>query len=396
VLTDTKIKSLKAKSKPYKVGDANGLFIYVTPAGGKRWRQKYRFNGKEKLLTHGEYPFVSLRDARKLRDEARAILSKGKDPSLEKKARKAGKLNTFESVANDWHNTMTPSWSENHSKKVIISLEKDIFPEIGTTPLDEITAPQLKDALKLIEKRGSFEQANRVAQRVNAVFRFALSGGLIEYNPAQSIKDVLKKPIKANYKSIDPKELPEFLHALENYDGHPIVKIATEFLMLTFVRTQELREARWLEFDIENRLWEIPAERMKIKKNKKGDALSHLVPLSSRALALLETLRPLTGHREYVFASPTKPRNPISNNTILQALKRMGYGGKMTGHGFRHLASTTLNEQGFRWDVIERQLAHTDGSVRGVYNKAQYLEERVKVMQGWSNLLNSARDRAID
>jgi len=391
MLTDTKIKALKPKDKPYKIGDSNGLFIYVTPTGSKRWRQKYRINGREKLLTHGEYPFVTLQEARGLRDDARALIAKGKDPSTEKKVKKDTKHNTFAFIARDWHDTMTPSWSDNHVQKVIISLESDIFPYIGNSPISEITAPQVVTALKRIEKRGAYEQANRVAQRVNAVFRHALAGGLINHNPAQSIKDTLKKPEKKNYNSINPKELPEFLEALDTYDGHPIVKLATEFLMLTFVRTGEMRGAKWQEFDIGNKLWEIPAERMKVKKNRNGEPLPHLVPLSTRAIEILATLKIYTGKRDFVFASPTKPRSPISGNTILQALKRMGYGGKMTGHGFRHLASTILNEKGYRSDIIEMQLAHIDSSVRGIYNKAEYIGERVLLMTFWGDYLTNVK-----
>ena len=239
MLKDTKVKNLKGKEKPYKLGDSNGLFIYVTKNGTKFWRQKFRFNGKEKLLSHGEYPFVSLQKARQLRDEARQLLSEGKDPSQAKKAAKISTKNTFEAIARAWHDTMTPSWSDNHSQKVIVSLEKDIFQIIGDQPIYELNAPLLVDALKQIEKRGSYEQANRVAQRVNSVFRFAAASGLIEHNPAQHIKDTLKKPEKRNYNTIDASELPEFLQSLEDYDGHPIVKLATEFLMLTFVRTDK-------------------------------------------------------------------------------------------------------------------------------------------------------------
>jgi len=388
MLNDTKIKGLKAKDKPYKVGDSNGLFIYITPTGSKRWRQKYRINGREKLLTHGEYPFVTLLEARELRDKARELLAKGKDPSTEKKTKQDNKKNTFKSVAQDWHETMTPSWSANHVQKVIVSLESDIFPDIGKTPIEEITAPEIVTSLKRIERRGSHEQANRVAQRVNAVFRFALAGGLISYNPAQSVKDTLKQPEKKNYNSITPEELPDFLEALADYDGHPIVKLATEFLMLTFVRTGELRGAKWHEFDIKNKLWEIPAERMKVKKTKTGEPMPHLVPLSDRAVEILETLKSYTGNREHIFASPTKPMNPISNNTILQALKRMGYAGKMTGHGFRHLASTVLNEKGYNPDAIEKQLAHSDSSVRGVYNKSMLIQDRILIMQDWSEYIS--------
>jgi integrase len=387
MLTDTAVKNLKPKAKPYKKGDAHGLFIYVTQNGTKFWRQKFRYNSKEKLLSHGEYPFVSLQKARQLRDEARQLLADGKDPSTQKKVDKLGKKNTFEAIARSWHETMSPSWSENHVQKVIVSLEKDIFGVIGDIPVMDIKTPLLVDTLKQIEKRGSFEQANRVAQRVGSVFRYAIASGLMDYDPAQHIKDTLKKSEKKNYNFISINELPDFLKALENYDGHPIVKLATEFLMLTFVRTGELRGAKWSEIDFEAKFWEIPAERMKKKR-------THIVPLTDRTLEILQELRKYTGNREFVFASPTKPMNPISNNTILQALKRMGYAGKMTGHGFRHLASTTLNELGYNRDAIEIQLAHIDGSTRGVYNKAEYIEERTKLMRDWSNLIEEQNQKA--
>jgi hypothetical protein len=237
MLKDTQIKSLKPKDKPYKLSDSNGLFIYVTKNGTKYWRQKYRYNGKEKLLSHGEYPFVSLKKARDLRDLARQLLSDGQDPSQAKRVAKIGTKDTFEAIARAWHDTMTPSWSDNHVQKVIVSLEKDIFGVIGDIPVMDIKTPLLVDTLKQIEKRGSFEQANRVAQRVGSVFRYAIASGLMDYDPAQHIKDTLKKSEKKNYNFISINELPDFLKALENYDGHPIVKLATEFLMLTFVRT---------------------------------------------------------------------------------------------------------------------------------------------------------------
>lgn len=382
MLTDTKIKTLKPKDKPYKVSDGNGLYIFVSKAGGKHWRQKYRINKKEKLLTHGEYPFVSLQQARALRDKAREQLKKGIDPSVEKRAKKISKQNNFETIARKWHSSQSPDWSENHIRKVIISLEKDIFPSLGSIPIDEITTPILLDTLKTISNRGSLEQSRRVAQRVDSVFKFAIASGIASYNPAQDVKNALPKPKKQNYASISVKELPAFLGALEALEAHPAVKLALEMLMLTFIRPSELIKAEWSEFDIDNAMWEIPAERMKKKR-------AHLVPLSNRVLEILETLKEYNGKRQHVFASPNKPRTHLSNGALLQAIKRMGYGGKMTAHGFRHLASTTLNEQGFKPDAIERQLAHVDGSVRGVYNKAELIEERKQMLAHWSKFILS-------
>ena len=381
MLTDTKIKSLKAKAKPYKVGDSHGLYVYVSKTGSKLWRQKYRIGGKEKVLSYGEYPIVGLAEARKLRDQAREQISKDIDPSLTKKLEKDQSTNTFAAIARSWHLAQASYWSENHTQKVIISLEKDIFPSIGQIPINDITPPLLLQTIRLIEKRGAYEQSRRVTQRCDSVFRYAIASGLCTYNPAQDLQGALKRPQKRNYNSIDFKELPDFLKALDEVEAHPIIKLATRLLMLTFVRTGELRGAEWSEFDLENRMWEIPAERMKKKR-------SHLVPLSDGAMEVFMQLQPYTGHRTHVFASPTKPKVPISNNAILQIIKRMGYAGKMTGHGFRHLASTTLNELGFNADTIEKQLAHIDGSTRGVYNKAQYIDDRVSLMQTWSNLVS--------
>lgn len=377
MLTDTRIRSLRPKEKPYKVGDANGLYIYVSKTGNRYWRQKYRINGKEKVLSHGEYPFVSLQQARSLRDAARGKIKQGTDPSLEKRAEKLGKLNSFESVARSWHKAQRSNWTDNHTQKVIVSLERDIFPSIGSTPINEITTPTLLDTLKIIDKRGAHEQARRVTQRCDAVFKYAIASGIASYNPAQDVQGALTKPKKQNYNSIDIKELPSFLAALNDVSAHPIVKLSTEMLMLTFVRTSELIKAEWIEFDLDKRLWEIPAERMKKKR-------THLVPLADRVVDILEELKLHNGNRQHVFASPNRPSSPISNNTILQVIKRMGYAGKMTGHGFRHLASTALNEMGYNPDAIEKQLAHVDGSTRGVYNKAELIGERTTLMASWS------------
>lgn len=257
MLTDTKIKNLKPKAKPFKQGDSNGLFVYVTPKGVKYWRQKYRINGREKLLSHGEYPFVTLQQARGLRDLAREQIKQGIDPATTKKAEKVSKQNDFESLARAWHETQATDWSENHALKVLISLEKDIFPAIGTVPITEIKTPLLLDTIKRIEKRGSYEQARRVTQRVSSVFRFAIASGIAEYDPAQGLQGALKKPKKQNYAHIEMKELPRFLRAFNEVGAHPVIKLAFEMLMLTFVRTKELRLAEWEDIDIENRMWSI-------------------------------------------------------------------------------------------------------------------------------------------
>ncbi len=224
MLTDTRIRSLKAKDKPYKVGDSNGLYIYVSKTGNKYWRQKYRINGKEKVLTHGEYPFVPLQQARNLRDAAKGQIKQGVDPAIEKRAEKASKLNSFESVARAWHESRRNEWTDNHTKKVIISLEKDIFPTIGGIPIDEITTPTLLDTLKVIEKRGSYEQARRVTQRCDSVFKYAIASGIASYNPAQDVQGALKKPKKQNYNSIELKELPAFISALRELSAPPHCK----------------------------------------------------------------------------------------------------------------------------------------------------------------------------
>ncbi|MFQ3246466.1 MAG: integrase [Arenicella sp.] len=378
MLSDSKIKSLTfEKTRKRKHSDARGLFIYLGRNNSKLWRQKYRYQGKEKVLSHGIYPSVSLSMAREFRDLALSELAQGNDPSIVKRSRKVTTSNTFEKVARRWHENQKGVWSERYQHKVLISLESDIFPVLGNLPIDEITTPMLLSALSRIEKRGSYEQARRVTQRCDSVYKFAIASGIATYNPAQDVQGAIKKSVKTNYAFIKANELPEFLEAFNGVVSHPIVKLATEMLMLTFVRTGELISAEWHEIDFEKNIWEIPASKMKRDRD-------HLVPLSTRVIEILEEVKKYNHNHQYVFASPNKPRNPLSNNAILQLLKRMGYQGKMTGHGFRHLASTTLNELGYNRDAIENQLAHVDSSTRGVYNKAELLSERIKMMDEWS------------
>lgn len=391
-LTDPRIKSAKPKERPYKLSDGAGMYLYVTPTGGRYWRLKYRFGGKEKTLALGVYPDVTLARARKKRHAARELLDEGKDPGLAKKEAKRKEImranNTFEGVAREWHEQQSHRWTERHANKVMSSLERNIFPSLGSRPIADIEAPELLDVLRVIERRGALATAHDVLQRCGAVFRYAIASCKASYNPMADLKDALKPVKTTHYASLSEQDLPEFLEKLDAYDGHKITQLAMRLLMLTFVRTVELRGARWEEFELEKQLWRIPAERMK-------QGVEHLVPLSDQAIDVLEELKPLTAHYDFVFPNRINIRKPMSENTVLYALYRMGYHGKATGHGFRSTASTTLNEMQFPSDAIERQLAHGErDKVRASYNKAQYLDKRTEMMQAWADFLDSKKDVA--
>ncbi len=389
MLTDTKVKALKPKDKPYKVSDARGLYIHIQANGSKYWRLKYRFAGKEKLLSIGTYPDVSLADAREEMLAAKRQLRKNLDPSIEKKKLNVNLENTFEGIAREWHSKQVNLWSEKHAKQVLKSLQDDIFPYLGSRPISEITSPDLLAVLRRIENRGALDILGRVRQRCDAVFKYAIATGNATYNPAADLVHALKSPKKRNYNSLKKEELPELLDALEKYPGDPITKLGLKLLLLTFVRTGELIGARWEEINWDEHMWTIPAERMKKKRE-------HLVPLSIQTNSVLEELKPFTARYEHILASPRKSWQPISNNTLLYGLYRMGFHSRMTGHGFRTTASTTLNEVGFNPDAIERQLAHVPGNkVRGVYNKAEYLPERIKMMQAWADLLEDMSNKVV-
>lgn len=382
MLSDNKLKNKKPKSKPYKVGDSDGLFVLVTPAGSKLWRLKYRIDGKEKSLSLGKYPVVTIKAARKAKDAALLLLEGGIDPSIQKKRDKAKALDTFHALAKEWFDKKRGKWSERYARKVWQSLELDIFPLLGSQPIAKIEVPDLKAILDKVQGRGALEVASRLRQRCEAVFTFAISTGRANNNPAMMLKGTLEEWKAENRPSINPKELPQFMRDFEAVKREPIIKIATEVLLRTFVRTSEMRFAVWTEIDLDNAVWEIPKERMKMSRD-------FVIPLSTQVVVLFKELKRHTGTKKYVFASPIKRNQPISENAVLDTLYKMGYKGRMTGHGFRHLASTLLNEMGYSFDAIERQLSHVDGSVRGVYNKAQYLDERIKFMQGWSDYLDS-------
>ncbi len=389
-LTDPKIRQARGKEKAYKLSDGAGMFLLVTSAGQKYWRLKYRFGGKEKTLALGVYPDVKLAAARRKRRDARDLLDAGKDPGLAKKEEKRLQTmqaqSTFEAVAREWHSKQKDNWTPRHAEKVLTSLESNIFPALGTRPIADITPPELLDVLRVIEHRGSLYVAGNVLQRCGAVFRYAIASCRSKRNPAADLKGALKPPKVTHFASLSAKDLPKFLDKLDQYHGHKITQLATRLLMLTFVRTGELRAAKWEEFDIENRLWRIPAARMKM-------GVEHLVPLSDQAIECLAEIQEISGGYSLVFPGRNNINKPLSENTVLYCLYRMGYHGRATGHGFRSTASTILNETGFPSDAIERQLAHGErDKVRAAYNKALYLDKRTKMMQAWADYLDSVKD----
>ena len=387
-LTDPKIRQAKPADKPYKLFDGGGLFLLVQPGGSKLWRLKYRFGGKEKLLAIGSYDKgVSLKKAREERDKARDQLVEGIDPGAAKKKEKHAEReqaeNTFRAIALNWAETCGARWTESHRARVVASLEADAFSALGDLPIKGITPPMVLEVIRAVESRGALDVASRVLQRTSAVFRYAIQTGRASYNPAADMKGVLKTRKVEHRSAISQGELPDFLKKLDSYSGYPITKLALRLIVLTFVRTGELRGARWEEFDVDQGEWRIPAERMKMRS-------PHIVPLSPQALAVVEELRPLTGHFDLLFPSQRDQEKPISENTLLYALYRLGYHKRATVHGFRALASTILNETGFRSDVIERQLAHVErNKVRAAYHRSEYLEERQKMMNWWGACIES-------
>ena len=388
-LTDTAIKKAKPGAKPVKLSDGKGLYLLVSPAGSKLWRWKYRVLGKEKVMALGAYPDVSLAQAREGMAEARKSHAAGTDPMVKRKADKAASraaaINSFEAVARVWWAHWKPARSEQHAGQVMRRFEANVFPHIGARPVSEIQAPELVTMLKAIEARGVNDLAKRALQTSGQVFRYAIAHGLAKRNPATDIKpgDVLASRQKKNLARIDGKELPELLRRIDAYQGAAITRLAMRLMALTFVRTTELIGERWAEFDLDGARWDIPAERMKMKT-------PHIVPLSTQAVSVLKTLHLVTGHSPMLFPGERDHEKSMSNNTILKALERMGYKGRMTGHGFRGVASTLLHEMGFDHAHIELQLAHQErDAVSAAYNHATYLKQRSKMMQDWGDYLEN-------
>lgn len=392
-LTDTKVRTTKPTEKPQKLFDGGGLFLLVTPTGGRLWRFKYRFGGSEKLLSIGTYPETSLAEARQRRDQASALLAKGIDPSETKKAQKAAgnqETETFEIIAREWYAKFSPSWATSHAKTTIRRLELFIFPWLGARPVKTITAPELLAALRRIEAKGALETAHRVKQVCGQVFRYAIATGRAERDPSGDLRGAIPPASGKHMATItDPKEIAGLLRSIDDYRGAIVTRCALQLAPLVFVRPGELRQAEWSEFNLETAEWRIPAEKMKA-------GAVHIVPLSRQAIDILREIHPLTGHGRYVFPSPRTDSRPMSSNAILSALRRMGYAkDEMSGHGFRSMASTLLNEQGWNRDAIERQLAHAErNSVRAAYNYAEFIPERKKMMQAWADYLEGIKSGA--
>lgn len=395
-LTDPACKNAKCPDgKPRaRYTDAQGLYLEVLPNGGRYWRLKYRFAGKEKRLGLGVYPEVSLKDARIRRSEARELLAKDIDPSAARQeaklAQRAAVDNSFEAVARAWHAHWKATRSDSHVEYVLRRLEADVFPDIGYRAIADLKALDFVRIAKKIEERGAADIAKRSLQTCGQVMRYAVAHALLERNTLADVKpgDVLKARKKVNYARLEAKELPELLRKMQVYDGAPYTRFALQLIALTFVRTSELIEATWDEFDLDAAEWRIPPERMKMRT-------PHIVPLSSQAVDALRCLLELKSLSRRVFPGERDHDKPMSNNTILKALERMGYKHRMTGHGFRGVASTILHELGYRHDVIELQLAHQErNAVSASYNHATYLVERRKMMQDWADHLDALRKGA--
>lgn len=394
-LCDLQIRQAKPREKPYKLFDGGGLFLEISPAGGKLWRLKYRFGGSEKKLSLGAFPAISLADARQRRDEIRTMVAKGIDPTAARKIEKIAQIGegTFEAVAREWHKKHAPRWATSHAVKIIRRLELEVFPWLGGRPVGEITAPELLMVLRRIEERGHIETAKRTLQNCGQVFRYAVATGRAARDPSGDLRGAIPPaPVKHMAAIIAPEAVGELLQAIKNYRGTLVVACALRLAPLVFLRPGELRKAEWVEFDLGRAEWRIPIARMKRRKAEKEarKAEVHIVPLSRQALEILTELVPLTGRSLYVFPGLRSKDRPISDATLINALRRMGYSGEeMTVHGFRHMASTLLHEQGFPSHLIEKQLSHSDRNrIRAVYNYAEYLPERRKMMQAWADYLD--------
>ena len=386
-LNDLMVKNAKPKERAYKIADERGLFLLVKTTGRKYWRFRYSFGGKEKTLALGVYPETTLKAAREQRDASRLLLQQGADPGtvrkIEKLKRHVSRENTFEPIAREWIKQREEMWSESHKRNITHRLEKDVFPKVGSREIRDITAIELLAVLRSIESRGAIDIAHRARSYCSQILRYAIAVGKAERDVAADLRGALTLRNPRSHARLEERELPEFLHKLESYDGDCQTKIALRILIHTFVRTTELRGARWEEINLDNAIWEIPASRMKMKEK-------HIVPLSPQVVALLKGQYETSKNREHVFPNRNKPQSFLSENTLLYAIYRMGYHGRATSHGFRATASTILNERGFNRDVIERQLAHAErNGVRAAYNYAEYLPERRKMMLWWSGELES-------
>ena len=404
-LTDTKVRSAKPEEKEYSLVDGDGMSLLVKPGGSKYWRFRFRFGGKQHLMAFGVYPDVSLADARKKREEARKLVAAGIDPREHKRAVKeeqAKEIITFEKVAREWLVT-NQKWSEDHANRVKKSLEDNIFPAIGTRNIAELGTRDLLIPIKAVEKSGRLEVASRLQQRTTAIMRYAVQSGLIDYNPAQEMAGAVASSNRQHRPALEFKRIPELLQKIDEYTGRPLTRWATELTLLIFIRSSELRFARWSEIDFDTSMWTIPPEREPIpgvKHSQRGSKMRtpHLVPLSKQALAILKQIKQFCGEHELIFIGDHDPRKPMSENTVNSALRVMGYDTKVEvcGYGFRTMACSSLIESGL-WskDAVERQMSHMEpNSVRAAYiHKAE--DERKLMLQWWADFLDANRERAI-
>lgn len=392
-LTDTKLRNSKPSEKPYKLQDGQGLFLEIRPSGSKFWRYRYwKADGKDGLYTIGEYPDVSLSDARKEREWAREQVKQGLNPTEVKKAERLTRAddnaNTFESVAREWIEENKKHWSDRYAKQVEDFLGKDVFPVIGAFPIRMVKASHLLDIIRKVDKRGASSIAVLIRQWAGQIFRYAVSTDRADSDPAAVLAGALKrKPVRHN-PPLSKDGIPELIKKLDGYGGYLGTKISIRLMLLTFVRTQELRLAEWIEFDLDAAEWRVPAVRMKMAKHMKPGEV-HIVPLSRQAVALLRELHMISGGRPFLFPNLRTPKSCMTGTTINRVLERLGYLGQFSGHGFRTTASTMLHELGFRPEVIEKQLAHAErNKVKAAYNHADYLLERREMMQAWADWID--------
>lgn len=406
-LTDVKVRTIKPTDKPVKLTDGEGMHLLVHPNGSKYWRLQYRFGGKQKMLALGVYPDVSLADARQRRDVARKQVAAGIDPNEQKKADKVEKLNeanTFEAIARDWHAT-NKKWSESHSARVLKSLSDNLFPAIGNRNITDLKTRDLLDPIKAVEMSGRLEVAARLQQRTTAIMRYAVQSGLIDYNPGQEMAGAVAVAKRVHRPALDFVRIPEFLQRIDGYTGRRLTTLAVKLTLLVFIRSSELRFARWHEIDFDTAMWTIPGEREPlegVKHSQRGSKMHtpHLVPLSRQALEVLREIHDISGDHELIFIGDHRSTKPMSENTVNKALRVMGYDTKteVCGHGFRAMACSALIESGL-WsrDAVERQMSHQErNSVRAAYiHKAEHLGERKLMVQWWADYLDANRDKAV-
>ena len=402
MLTPSAVANAKPRATAYKLSDERGMFLLVQPNGSKWWRWKYRRpdTGKENLLSLGTYPDVSLKRAREKREEARALLSDGVDPGARraalKRAARVLAANSFEAIAREWLEVKSGQWVPENASRTLAWLEKHVFPSIGRRPIAELKAPELLDMLRKLVARGTLNTAERVRGMLSTIFRYAISTGRAERDWASDLRGTLPKSTKRHFAALThPDDVAALLRAIDGYQGSPVTLAALKLAPLLFQRPGELRGAEWAEIDLDKAEWRIPAARQKLAKAAKESTRTppHVVPLPKQAVAVLRDLQALTGLGRFLFPGLRTPTRPMSENTVNAALRRLGYTTEqMTGHGFRHMASTRLNELGWNPDAIERQLSHRDrNAIRGTYNLAQYLDERRRMMQAWANYLDNLK-----